>query len=74
MPHQETIAAVFAAVLLFFHGLGVLLVIHALMNVRTSQGTIAWIVSLLALPWIAVPMYYLTGKSRFSGYVRARRG
>src|SRR5688572_25322909 len=74
MPHHETLAAVFAAVLLFFHGVGVLLVIHALMNVRTSQGTIAWIVSLLAVPWIAVPMYYLTGKTRFSGYVRARRG
>ena len=74
MPHHEALAAAFAAVLLFFHGVGVLLVIHALMNVRTSQGTIAWIVSLLAVPWVAVPMYYLTGKTRFSGYVRARRG
>ncbi|MEK7949526.1 cardiolipin synthase [Luteolibacter soli] len=74
MPGHEILTATLAAALLLFHGLGLVLIVHALMNVRTSQGTIAWIVSLLALPWIAVPMYYLTGKSRFSGYVRARRG
>jgi cardiolipin synthase len=63
-----------AAGLLLFHALGVAHIIHALMNVRTSQGTIAWIVSLVAVPWLAIPMYWLTGKTRFSGYVRARRG
>ncbi|HEY1120017.1 MAG TPA: cardiolipin synthase [Haloferula sp.] len=71
---MEFLAAAFAGGLLLFHILGVFHAVHALMYVRTSQGTIAWIVSLLALPWLAVPMYWLTGKTRFSGYVRARRG
>jgi cardiolipin synthase len=44
------------------------------MHVRTSQGTIAWIACLIAFPWLAVPLYWFAGKSRFSGYVRARRG
>jgi cardiolipin synthase A/B len=74
MPSTETLATFFGAGLLLFHILGILHAVHALMYVRTSQGTIAWIVSLFAVPWIAVPMYWLTGKTRFSGYIRARRG
>ncbi|NJM37953.1 MAG: hypothetical protein HC845_08930 [Akkermansiaceae bacterium] len=41
------------------YAVGILHVIHALMHVRTSQGTIAWVVSLLALPFIALPLYWL---------------
>lgn len=43
------------------------------MNVRTSQGAIAWIVSLIAAPWIAIPLYWIAGRKRFSGYVHSRR-
>jgi len=59
--------------LLLLHAIGLAHVVHALMNVRTSQGTIAWIVSLLAAPWVAIPIYWIAGRRRFSGYVRARR-
>lgn len=52
----------------FFH------ILHALMNTRTSQGTIAWVVSLLFMPFLAIPLYWLLGRSKFEGYVRARRG
>lgn len=55
------------------HTLGVLHVIHAVMHVRTSQGTIAWVVSLVTFPYVAIPLYWLLGRTRFSGYVRARR-
>lgn len=55
------------------HTLGILHVIHAVMHVRTSQGTIAWVVSLLTFPYVAIPLYWLLGRTRFSGYVRARR-
>lgn len=48
-------------------------VLHALMHVRTSQGTIAWVISLLTFPYLAIPLYWVIGRSRFSGYVRARR-
>ena len=33
--------------------LGVISALHALMSVRTPQGTVAWIVSLLTLPVIS---------------------
>ena len=55
------------------HILGIIHVIHAVMHVRTSQGTIAWVVSLLTFPYVAIPLYWLLGRTRFSGYVRARR-
>ena len=44
------------------------------MNVRTSQGAIAWVVSLISVPFFAMPLYWLLGRTKFSGYVRARRG
>lgn len=59
--------------LVLLHLVGLAHVLHALMNVRTSQGTIAWIVSMVLVPWIAVPFYWIAGRRRFAGYVRARR-
>jgi cardiolipin synthase len=44
----------------------------ALMSSRTSQGAIAWIISLLTFPYIAVPAYWFFGRPRFYGYVSAR--
>lgn len=46
----------------------------ALMQVRTPQGTLAWVLALLAVPYLAVPAYWILGPSRFQGYVSARRG
>ncbi len=59
--------------LVAFYIFGFLHILHALMHTRTSQGTIAWVVSLMSLPFFAIPLYWLLGRSRFSGYVRARR-
>ncbi len=60
--------------LVLFHIIGFIHILHALMNTRTSQGTIAWVVSLLFLPFLAIPLYWLLGRNKFEGYVRARRG
>jgi cardiolipin synthase len=57
-----------------FYLIGFLHILHALMHTRTSQGTIAWVVSLLFMPFLAIPLYWLLGRSKFEGYVRARRG
>lgn len=62
-----------AAIFLGAHLLGLGTSIHALMTVRTSQGTIAWIVSLNTFPVVAVPAYWVLGRSRFQGYVVERR-
>ena len=62
-----------AAALVLAQVLGFLSSLHALMTVRTAQGTIAWMVSLNALPIVAVPAYWVFGRSRFAGYVIKRQ-
>jgi cardiolipin synthase len=62
-----------ALVVVLFHVLGVVSSIHAIMTTRTEQGTIAWAVSLNTFPYLAVPAYWVLGRSRFEGYVSARR-
>jgi len=56
-----------------FHVLGVISSMHAIMTTRTEQGAIAWAVSLITFPYVAVPAYWVLGRSRFQGYVDARR-
>lgn len=53
--------------------IGIVHVLHALMNVRTSQGTIAWVVTLLTMPFLAIPLYWLLGRTKFSRSVKGRR-
>jgi len=59
--------------LLIAHILGLFSSFHALMSTRTSQGTIAWIVSLNTFPLITVPAYWVLGRNKFQGYVTLRR-
>jgi cardiolipin synthase len=47
--------------------------VHAVMNVRTAQGAIAWLLALVAVPIVALPLYTVFGRHRFYGYVAARR-
>jgi cardiolipin synthase len=56
-----------------FQVLGVVSAVHAVMSTRTSQGAIAWAVSLVTFPYVAVPAYWVLGRSKFQGYVVARR-
>ncbi len=60
-------------IVLLLEIVGVISAIHAVMNVRTPQGSIAWAVSLVALPVVSVPAYWVFGRSKFQGYVIARR-
>jgi cardiolipin synthase len=55
------------------HLLGLLAAVHAVLSVRTAQGTIAWVVSLLLLPELTLLPYVIFGRSRFEGYIAARR-
>ncbi|OUC11798.1 MAG: cardiolipin synthase [Alkalinema sp. CACIAM 70d] len=48
--------------------LGVLYAAHAVMSVRSSRGAIAWSLSLILLPWVAIPLYWIFGRRRFHGY------
>jgi len=60
-------------VLILAHLAGALTAIRAIMEVRTTQGAVAWAVSLVAFPYLAVPAYWFLGQSKFHGYVTARR-
>ncbi|MDN7132442.1 cardiolipin synthase [Halomonas sp. MC140] len=58
--------------ILLIHLLGIVSAIMALMSSRTSQGAVAWIISLLTFPYVALPAYWFFGRPRFYGYVSAR--
>lgn len=54
-----------------FYIVGIISAVNAVMTVRTSQGAIAWAVSLVSIPFVAVPAYLVFGRSKFQGMVRA---
>lgn len=60
-----------AYVVTAFYIFGILSAVHAVMTVRTAQGAIAWSVSLVSFPFIAVPAYLVFGRSRFEGLIEA---
>ena len=59
--------------ILVCHLAGALTSVHAIMEVRTAQGAIAWAVCLNTFPYVAVPAYWILGRSKFHGYVTVRR-
>jgi hypothetical protein len=38
------------------------------MNARTFQGAIAWAISLVTFPWLALVLYAIFGRNKFNGY------
>ena len=54
-----------------FYTLGVATALHAAMTARTPTGAVAWVVSLLSMPFIAVPLYAVFGRNRFQGRAEA---
>jgi cardiolipin synthase len=70
---QSHLVLVTTIAVALFEILGVVSAANALLTARTSQGAIAWAVSLVALPYIALPLYWIFGRNRFHGYVDARR-
>ncbi|NHO65708.1 cardiolipin synthase [Aestuariicella hydrocarbonica] len=53
--------------------LGCISAVHAVLYTRTEQGAIAWSISLISFPYIALPLYWFLGRNRFKGYVSARK-
>ena len=53
--------------------IGILSAFNAVMSARTSQGATAWVISLITLPYIAIPLYWFFGRSKFNGYTAARK-
>lgn len=57
------------AVLVSAYVVGLFNALHAVMQVRSPQSAIAWSISLITFPLIAIPLYWVFGKSRFRGYI-----
>jgi cardiolipin synthase len=70
---EDDMLVLLAELVSLIYLLGVAFAIHALIHGRTSQGTIAWFIALLSMPFIATPLYAVFGFYRFRGYVNARR-
>jgi cardiolipin synthase len=64
---------IYGLLILCIHGLGIITALHAVMNVRTSQGSVAWAISLLTFPYLGLPLYWVFGRNKFVGYVNSRR-
>ncbi len=62
-----------AAVLVVAEVIGLLLAVDAVMRRRSSQGSIAWCVALVAMPIVVIPAYLVFGRTRFRGYAEALR-
>lgn len=61
------------SILLIGYGLGLLNAFHAILNVSSARGAIAWVLSSVTVPYIAVPLYWVIGRNRFRGYAEAHR-
>ena len=57
---------------MLFHLVGIYCAMRALQYSRSPQGAIAWGVSLILCPYVALPMYLIFGRSRFRGYAELR--
>jgi cardiolipin synthase len=66
--------SILAVILLGTELIGIATALHAVLHTRTSQGAIAWGISLVTFPWLALPLYVVFGRSRFHGYVLLRNG
>lgn len=43
---------------------GIFCAVHAILNARTSQGAIAWALSLVTAPYLALPLYAFFGRNK----------
>jgi len=55
------------------HLSGIASALHAAVRTRTAQGAVAWSISLVTFPYLALPLYWVFGRGKFHGYVAARR-
>ncbi len=61
---------VFGYLIALIHSLGTLAAIHAVLTVRTAQGSIAWALSLIFMPYLTLIPYLVFGRA--AGNAQAR--
>lgn len=68
-PHFIVTIIAFAGT--FIEIMGILTVMAAVRDTRSAQGAIAWSIALVALPVLALPLYWIFGRNKFHGYADA---
>ncbi|GAB4542557.1 MAG: cardiolipin synthase [Pleurocapsa sp.] len=68
------LVSIFSVATVIIHSLGIITAAHAVMVVRSSRGAIAWGISLITFPWLALPLYLILGKNQFQAYAQALQG
>ncbi|MEZ5573973.1 MAG: cardiolipin synthase [Halioglobus sp.] len=53
--------------------LAIAFALEAMLKTRTAQGAIAWVISLVTIPVVAVPLYLIFGRNKFDGYLEKRQ-
>ncbi|MFT6956298.1 MAG: cardiolipin synthase [Halieaceae bacterium] len=72
MQDIELYAKLIAVAVILFYVLAIFSALEAVIKVRTAQGAIAWVISLLTFPYLSVPLYLVFGRNRFDGYIEQR--
>jgi cardiolipin synthase A/B len=68
-----TVHAIIITAIAIIHLTGLAAAAHAALTARTPQGAIAWAVSLIFMPYLALAPYLIFGRTKFEGFVEARR-
>jgi cardiolipin synthase A/B len=71
MLARINVVSIYTVAIIIVHCLGIATAAHAVMVVRSSRGAIAWSISLITFPWLAIPLYLILGKNKFQGYAEA---
>ncbi|MDJ0735999.1 MAG: cardiolipin synthase [Nostocaceae cyanobacterium] len=65
---KGNIVLILIVIICLFYLLGIANAAHAVMHVHSSRSAIAWGISLITFPWLAIPLYWVLGRSKFQGY------
>ncbi|MEE4145832.1 MAG: cardiolipin synthase [Halieaceae bacterium] len=68
----QLLTTLIAVALVLVYVIAIVSALEAILNARTSQGAVAWAISLLTLPYVTVPLYLVFGRNKFDGYLEQR--
>lgn len=66
-------AVVGTLIFLGWEVLAIAAIINVVMKARSAAGAWGWAMAIIALPFIAVPLYWILGRRGFRGYVEQRK-
>jgi cardiolipin synthase len=62
-----------AWIVLTVHVFGAGVAAYSVFHPQSPQGTVAWAIALLFVPWVALPAYLVVGRHRLTGYAERMR-